>query len=138
MRLPLETACGESGARGDRFYPRFWVASGLATSRAVWMKSCAAGLMVRFFNVMTPTGIGGTASLIGNPWIECRSAPNRMSEPGNMVKNFSVTIRPSCRCTEIAATVYHALGVDPRTSLPGPDGRPQPLVEASPVPELFG
>jgi hypothetical protein len=38
---------------------------------------------------------------------------------------------------EIAATVYHALGIDPRTPLPGPDGRAAPLVEADPVRELF-
>src|SRR5262249_40404891 len=32
--------------------------------------------------------------------------------------------------TEVAATVYHALGVSPSTTLPSPDGRPVPLVEA--------
>jgi uncharacterized protein (DUF1501 family) len=35
----------------------------------------------------------------------------------------------------IAATVYHVLGIDPQTRLPGADGRP--LVEAAPVAELF-
>src|SRR5262249_6374700 len=38
---------------------------------------------------------------------------------------------------EIAATMYHALGLDPRTCLLGPDGRPVPLVDAEPVWELF-
>jgi uncharacterized protein (DUF1501 family) len=38
---------------------------------------------------------------------------------------------------EIAATVYQALGIDPATCLPGPDGRPLPLAEAAPVAELF-
>jgi uncharacterized protein (DUF1501 family) len=38
---------------------------------------------------------------------------------------------------EVAATVYHALGVDPATRVPGPDGKPAPLVEARPVAELF-
>ncbi|HEX5273427.1 MAG TPA: DUF1501 domain-containing protein [Gemmataceae bacterium] len=38
---------------------------------------------------------------------------------------------------EIAATVYHALGLDPTTCLPGPDGRPLPLADAAPVAELF-
>ena len=38
---------------------------------------------------------------------------------------------------EIAATVYRALGIDPATRLPGPDGRPLPLVEAAPIHELF-
>jgi hypothetical protein len=39
---------------------------------------------------------------------------------------------------EVAATVYHALGVDLKSRLPGPDGRMLPLVEAAPVAELFG
>jgi uncharacterized protein (DUF1501 family) len=38
---------------------------------------------------------------------------------------------------ELTATVYHALGIDPRTPIPGPDGRAVPLVEAEPVGELF-
>jgi uncharacterized protein (DUF1501 family) len=38
---------------------------------------------------------------------------------------------------EIAATVYQALGIDLSTRLPGPDGRPVPLVEAAPIRELF-
>jgi uncharacterized protein (DUF1501 family) len=38
---------------------------------------------------------------------------------------------------EIAATVYHALGIDPRTRLLGADGRSLPLLDAEPVRELF-
>jgi hypothetical protein len=38
---------------------------------------------------------------------------------------------------EVAATVYRALGLDPATCLPGPDGRPLPLADAAPVAELF-
>src|SRR5262249_24761763 len=38
---------------------------------------------------------------------------------------------------EIAATVYHALGVDLTTRIQGPDGRLLPLVDAKPVTELF-
>jgi hypothetical protein len=38
---------------------------------------------------------------------------------------------------EIAATVYRGLGVDLEARLPGPDGRPLPLIEAEPVGELF-
>ena len=44
--------------------------------------------------------------------------------------------RPVCPA-EVLATVYHALGVDPRTAIPGPDGRPVRLVEAEPIGELF-
>jgi hypothetical protein len=40
---------------------------------------------------------------------------------------------------EIAATVYHGLGIDPALELPGPDGRPLRLVDdgARPIHELF-
>jgi uncharacterized protein (DUF1501 family) len=38
---------------------------------------------------------------------------------------------------EIAATVYKGLGIDLNTRLPGPDGRPLPLIESEPVDELF-
>jgi Protein of unknown function (DUF1501) len=39
--------------------------------------------------------------------------------------------------TEIAATVYHAMGIDPRTTLIGPDGKSLPLADAKAVKELF-
>jgi uncharacterized protein (DUF1501 family) len=38
----------------------------------------------------------------------------------------------------VAATVYRALGLDPRMALPGPDGKLLPLADAEPVKELFG
>jgi hypothetical protein len=37
----------------------------------------------------------------------------------------------------VAATVYQALGIDPATHLPGPEGQPLPLAEAQPIVELF-
>jgi uncharacterized protein (DUF1501 family) len=39
---------------------------------------------------------------------------------------------------EIAASVYHALGLDPATRLPLPDGSSVPLADAAPIAELFG
>lgn len=39
--------------------------------------------------------------------------------------------------SEVAATVYHSLGIDLNARLPGPDGRPMPIIEAEPVLELF-
>ncbi len=38
---------------------------------------------------------------------------------------------------EIAATVYHALGLNPRQTLPTPDGQALPLADAEPIRELF-
>jgi uncharacterized protein (DUF1501 family) len=39
--------------------------------------------------------------------------------------------------SEVAASVYQGLGLDLNARLPGPDGRPLPLIEAEPVIELF-
>jgi hypothetical protein len=39
--------------------------------------------------------------------------------------------------SEIVATVYHALGIDLATRLPGPQDRSLPITEASPIKELF-
>lgn len=39
---------------------------------------------------------------------------------------------------EVAATIYRALGIDARTTIPGPDNRPTPLVAAVPISELLG
>jgi hypothetical protein len=40
---------------------------------------------------------------------------------------------------EVAATIYRGLGLDPHRELPGPQGRPIPLVDFSvrPINELF-
>jgi hypothetical protein len=38
---------------------------------------------------------------------------------------------------QVAATIYRALGIDPDTTLTGPDGQPLPLVESSPIDEMF-
>ena len=38
---------------------------------------------------------------------------------------------------EVAASIYHGLGVELKTRLPGPEGRLMPLVEAGPIRELF-
>jgi uncharacterized protein DUF1501 len=38
---------------------------------------------------------------------------------------------------EVAATIYHALGIDNRTLIPGLEGRPTPLVTAAPIMELL-
>jgi hypothetical protein len=40
--------------------------------------------------------------------------------------------------SEVAASIYYALGIDLKTRLPGADNRPMPLVNAGPVMELFG
>ncbi len=39
--------------------------------------------------------------------------------------------------SEIAATVYHSLGIDPGARIPGPEGKPLPLVEAKPISQLL-
>jgi uncharacterized protein (DUF1501 family) len=38
----------------------------------------------------------------------------------------------------VAASIYHALGIDPKTRIRGPDNLSLPLVDAEPIAELFG
>jgi hypothetical protein len=38
----------------------------------------------------------------------------------------------------VAASIYHALGIDPKTHIRGPDNLSLPLVDAEPIAELFG
>jgi len=38
---------------------------------------------------------------------------------------------------EVAATIYHGLGVDLDSRLPGPDNRAMLITEAAPIKELF-
>jgi uncharacterized protein (DUF1501 family) len=38
---------------------------------------------------------------------------------------------------ELVATIYHALGIPPDATIPGPDGRPVRVIDAAPVTELF-
>jgi uncharacterized protein (DUF1501 family) len=40
-------------------------------------------------------------------------------------------------CSELVATIFHALGVSNATTIPGPDGKPVRVVKAEPVMELF-
>jgi len=40
-------------------------------------------------------------------------------------------------CQELVATIYHALGFTSTTTMPGPDGKPVKIIDASPVLELF-
>lgn len=40
-------------------------------------------------------------------------------------------------CSELVATIYHAMGVPTSTTIPGPDGTPVRVVDAEPVRELF-
>ena len=46
---------------------------------------------------------------------------------------------PPVSPAEIAATVYHGLGISLDTELPGPQGRPMPIVDhgVEPISELF-
>ena len=40
---------------------------------------------------------------------------------------------------DVVATIFHSLGLDPKATLPGPSGRPFPLVDFGnePIKELF-
>jgi hypothetical protein len=51
---------------------------------------------------------------------------------------YAVKTRPVMPA-EVAATIFKGLGLDPHKELPGPQGRPLPLVDygVQPIGELF-
>ena len=60
LKRPVWSAIADIARRGHTCYVRFAYGfeSGFATSRRQSMKSCAAGLRVRFLRVTIPTGLG--------------------------------------------------------------------------------
>jgi uncharacterized protein (DUF1501 family) len=58
---------------------------------------------------------------------------------GTSDKNAAYALDTPVTPEDLAATIYHALGIDPATRLIDPQGRPVSLVEdGEPVRELFG
>jgi hypothetical protein len=66
---------------------------GLAILRAHSMKSCPAGLIVRFFNVTIPTCTGRIGKSTGNAFIEKRLPLKRREDAERTAKNRPVARR---------------------------------------------
>src|SRR5262249_8622827 len=66
--------------------PYLSLASGLATSRAHSMKSCATGLIVRSFRRMIPTGAFCGGSLTGSILADSRSPANLNIDRGYIAR----------------------------------------------------
>ena len=56
---------------------------------------------------------------------------------GESDETGSAPLRDAVHPTELLATIYHALGIDPRTMVLNHLGQPRELVQADPVLELF-
>jgi hypothetical protein len=71
--------------------------------------------------------------LMGGGPIQCGRVVGESDELGYAPKTRPVT------CAEVAATLYKALGIDYHQELPGPQGRPIPIVDygAEAIRELF-
>ena len=54
-----------------------------------------------------------------------------------MTSHFGIAFFKRSAPAAVTATIYYALGVDPRTRIPGLDGRPTALADAEPIAELF-
>lgn len=57
---------------------------------------------------------------------------------GGSDKDAAYPIDQPTRPEDLAATIYHALGIDPHTFVPDPQGRPVPLVDGRPITKIFG
>ena len=71
-RMPVTTALGQKETSAYRIF----LAGCLASSRQLLMKSCARGLMVRFFKMTMPTGAWPSDCLIGRTFNSGRLAEN--------------------------------------------------------------
>jgi hypothetical protein len=57
---------------------------------------------------------------------------------GGSDKDAAYPIDQPTRPEDLAATIYHTLGIDPHTFIPDPQGRPVPLVDGRPLTKIFG
>ena len=58
---------------------------------------------------------------------------------GRSDKDAALPVEHPTSPEDLAATIYHALGIDPELRVPDPQGRPVPLVDGGrPLLELFG
>jgi hypothetical protein len=57
---------------------------------------------------------------------------------GSSNKDAAYPVDHPVKPEDLAATIYHALGIDPHHRLTLPDGRPTPLVEGNVVESIFG
>jgi hypothetical protein len=58
---------------------------------------------------------------------------------GQTDKDAAYAVTPPYKPEDLAATIYHALGIDPELRLPDTQGRPVALIEdGQPIQELFG
>jgi len=58
---------------------------------------------------------------------------------GQTDKDAAYAVTPPFKPEDLAATIYHALGIDPELRLPDTQGRPVALIEdGQPIQELFG
>ncbi len=90
---------------------------------------------------------GRTPKLNGNGgrdhWSNCWTAivAGGGVQGGRVIgESDATTSEPKSRpvhCSELVATIYHAMGIPTTTTIPGPNGKPARVVEAEPVHELF-
>src|SRR5262245_3101930 len=99
----------QAGFGGDRvdelLRHHFLCSSGFTTSRAESRKSCATGLIARFFNVMTPSGHGGTGSSTGRTLCGGRFVPNFSTESGRVTTKDPLARRESNKWGEPVAAL---------------------------------
>ncbi len=73
------------------------------------------------------------AAIVAGGGLRTGQAVGSTDRLGESVRDRPVTFG------DVFATLYHALGIDPRsTTVPDPTGRPQPVVEGTPIRELVG
>ena len=79
-------------------------ASGRTTSRVHSMNNLAAGLRVRLFKVINPTGQGGIVRFTGKIFMDREFLKNRNIEPGSIARNGPLVSSARCMLGEPVVT----------------------------------
>ena len=92
-----------------------------------------AGPMVVYEAVTVWGSVGGDVSVIDNGKFYLRGAVYGKSDATG-----SSPAEDPVHPTQLLATVYHAMGIDPHAMVKNHLGQPRELVQAEPVMKLFG
>ena len=56
------------------------------------------------------------------------------SPMANQIRWVLIPLTKPCSPADLHATIFHALGIDPRHTIPARDGRPLPMCDGNPLP----
>src|SRR6476660_6366243 len=107
-RLEVNRCCGRSElCQKPTCQTRFTsLANGRTTSRVHSMNNLAAGLSVRLFKVINPTGQGGIVRFTGKIFMDREALKNRNIEPGSIARKGPLASSARCMLGDPVVTPF--------------------------------